>query len=101
MSLVLAQNRDQLAGTLTLGQFVVAVSGTVTSAGRIGLSGKSQTLSAEIQGISFSVQLTVSNWDTQAAGATMTGGWRQIFDITGDLVGQPTTDNTIRSMSRS
>lgn len=101
ITLALTQNSGQLSGTLTLGQFVVPVSGTVTTSGRIALGGKSQTLSANVQGVSFSVQLTVSNWDTQAAGASMTGSWRQTFDVTGDIVGQAFTDQTIRTLTRS
>ena len=99
--LTLQQNQDALSGTLTLGEFIVPVAGTVTSAGRITLTGRSQLLSAGIQGLSFSVQVTLSNWDTQATGSSMTGGWRGMIDISGDLSGRAITDNAIRTLTRS
>ena len=101
LSLTLLQDQDRLSGTLTLGEFIVPVTGTVTSAGRLTLTGKSQVLSATIQGVSFSVQLSLTSWDTQASGAAMTGGWRHTFDISGDVTGRAVVDNTIRTLTRS
>ena len=101
MSLSLQQTQGQLSGTLTLGEFIVSVTGTVSSAGRIALTGRSQMLTTGIQGISISVQLSVTAWDTQASGASMTGGWRQIFDVSGDFTGRAVVDNTIRTLTRS
>lgn len=101
VSLTLQQNQNQLSGTLTLGEFVIPATGTITSGGRIVLTGRSQVVSATIESVSFSVQVSVSNWDTQATGATMTGGWRETFDISGGVTGRPFVDNTIRTLTRS
>ena len=101
MTLTLQQNENQLSGTLTLGELVVPVTGTVTSGGRIVLTGRSQVLSATIQSVSFSVQVSLSNWDTRASGTTMTGSWRETFEVSGDITGRSFTDNTIRTLTRS